>query len=96
MLWTHLSSSLIRAQLSGKPVIVGGDPKGRGVVGAASDEARKFGIHSAMPMAEGVRLCPEAIILPVRIERYVEISQTRIFQSHRGHREHRDISICNF
>jgi len=62
-------------QLKGKPVIVGGNPKGRGVVSAASYEARKFGVHSAMPMAQAIRLCPHAIVLPVRMERYVQVSQ---------------------
>jgi len=62
-------------RLLGKAVIVGGDPKGRGVVSAASYEARPFGVHSAMPMAQAVRRCPQAIILPVRMERYVEVSQ---------------------
>ena len=62
-------------EYKGQPVIVGGNPKGRGVVSAASYEARKFGIHSAMPMAQAVRLCPHAIVLPVRMERYVQVSQ---------------------
>jgi len=61
--------------LLGKPVIVGGDPKQRGVVSAASYEARKFGVHSAMPMSQAIRLCPNAIVLPVRMKRYVELSQ---------------------
>ena len=61
--------------LIGKAVIVGGDPKKRGVVSAASYEARKFGVHSAMPMSQAVRLCPGAIVLPVRMERYAELSQ---------------------
>ena len=61
--------------LAGKPVIVGGDPKGRSVVSAASYEARKCGIHSAMPMAKAVRLCPDARVLPVRMARYVAVSE---------------------
>lgn len=61
--------------LIGKPLIVGGDPRQRGVVSAASYEARKFGVHSAMPMSQAIRLCPNAVVLPVRMERYVEISQ---------------------
>lgn len=66
---------LDKPELAGKPVIVGGDPRSRGVVSAASYEARRYGIHSAMPMAQAVRLCPKAIVLPGRMERYVEISQ---------------------
>lgn len=68
--------------LKGKPVIVGGSPTGRGVVSAASYEARKFGVHSAMPMVLAVKLCPQAIVLPVRMERYVEVSQAihKIFE----------------
>lgn len=62
-------------KLAGKPVIVGGDPKGRGVVSAASYEARKFGVRSAMPMALAIKLCPQAIVLPVRMERYARVSQ---------------------
>ena len=61
--------------LAGKAVIVGGDPKKRSVVSAASYEARKFGVHSAMPMSQAIRLCPNAIVLPVRMERYAELSQ---------------------
>ncbi len=61
--------------LIGKAVIVGGDPKQRGVVSAASYEAREFGVHSAMPMSKAIRLCPKAIVLPVRMKRYVELSQ---------------------
>jgi len=69
------TEQLDNPELVGKPVIVGGDPKQRGVVSAASYEARKFGVHSAMPMSQAMRLCPNAIVLPVRMERYAELSQ---------------------
>ena len=64
-----------RPELRGKPVLVGGDPRGRGVVAAASYEARPFGCHSAMPMAKAVRLCPQTVVVPPRFERYAEISR---------------------
>jgi len=60
-------------ELLGLPVIVGG-PSRRGVVCAASYEARPFGVRSAMPMYEARRRCPEAVVLPVRMSRYKEIS----------------------
>lgn len=59
----------------GKPVIVGGSPEGRGVVAAASYEVRKFGVHSAMPAAKAVRLCPHAIFVKPRFEVYRKVSQ---------------------
>ncbi len=58
----------------GKPVIVGGS-KERGVVSSASYEARKFDIHSAQPMAQARRRCPNGIFLPVRMSRYKEVSK---------------------
>jgi DNA polymerase-4 len=66
-------------ELRGKPVLVGGSPEGRGVVSTASYEARPFGCHSAMPMAQALRLCPQAIVVPPRIERYAEVSR-RVFE----------------
>ena len=69
------AEQLDNPDLAGKAVIVGGNPKKRGVVSAASYEARKFGVHSAMPMSQAIRLCPDAIVLPVRMERYAELSQ---------------------
>jgi DNA polymerase-4 len=59
--------------LKGKPVIVGGDMR-RGVVSAASYEARAFGVHSAMPLFQARRLCPNGVFLRGRMERYVEVS----------------------
>ncbi len=52
--------------LIGKPVVVGGSPDGRGVVSSASYEARQFGIHSAMPMAQAVKACPDLVIVNSR------------------------------
>ena len=61
--------------LQDKPVLVGGSPEQRGVVAACSYKAREFGIHSAMPMYQALRLCPKAIVMPVRMSRYVELSK---------------------
>jgi DNA polymerase-4 len=62
-----------RPELKGKPLIVGGTG-GRGVVAAASYAVRCFGVHSAMPMAEALRRCPDAICVPPRMARYQEVS----------------------
>ena len=61
--------------LYGKPVIVGGTSK-RGVVCAASYEARKYGVRSAMPLFQAHKLCPQGVYLPVRMARYQELSRS--------------------
>ncbi len=61
--------------LRGLPVVVGGSPTGRGVIAAASYEARKFGIHSAMPSSQAVRLCPEVIFVKTRMDHYAKVSK---------------------
>lgn len=61
-------------ELRGKPIVIGQSL--RGVAAAASYEARKFGVHSAMPIAQAKRLCPQAIFLPGRMKRYKEVSNT--------------------
>ena len=62
-----------RPELKGKPLIVGGTG-GRGVVAAASYAVRRFGVHSAMPMTEALRRCPDAVCIPPRMARYQEVS----------------------
>jgi len=74
-------------EFRGKPVIVGADPengKGRGVVSAASYEARKYNVHSALPISQAFRRCPHGIFLPVRGDRYAQVSRNimSIFQTY--------------
>ena len=60
--------------LRGRPVAVGGSPTSRGVVCAASYEARKFGVRSAIPMSRAVRLCPDLVVVPPNFRKYGEVS----------------------
>jgi len=71
-------------QLRGQPVVIGGDPSGRGVVAAASYEARAYGIRSALPAAKAIRLCPHAIFIRPDFSRYTAESE-RIFEIFRGY-----------
>ena len=65
-----------KPELRGLPVAVGGSPTQRGVVAAASYEARAFGVRSAMPMARAVRLCPSLVIVRPDFQRYRAASQS--------------------
>lgn len=66
---------LDKPELRGRPVVVGGPPESRGVVAAASYEARAYGIHSAMPMRTALRLCPQAVRVSPRFQRYADMSK---------------------
>ena len=67
---------LRRPELAGRPVVIGGhgDPRERGVVSTASYEAREYGIHSGMPLRTALRLCPQAVFLPVDFHEYLRVS----------------------
>ncbi len=72
-----------RPELRGRPVAVGGSPAGRGVVAAASYEARAFGVRSAIPMARAVRLCPDLLIVRPDMQKYRAVSQ-QVFEIFRS------------
>src|SRR6266511_2698142 len=64
-----------RPELRGRPVIVGGEPEGRGVVSSATYEARAYGVRSAMPLAEARRRCPDAVFLRGDFAYYGELAR---------------------
>jgi len=70
-------------ELRGRPVAVGGRPESRGVVAAASYEARKFGVRSAIPMSRAVRLCPHLVVVPPSFAKYRAVSQ-QVFEIFRS------------
>ena len=72
-----------RPELRGRPVVVGGSPESRGVVAAASYEARRHGVRSAMPMSRAMRLCPDLTIVPPDFPKYRAVS-TQVFALYRG------------
>jgi DNA polymerase-4 len=72
-----------RPELRGRPVAVGGRPESRGVVAAASYEARKFGVRSAIPMARAIRLCPQLVVVPPDFSKYRAVSQ-QVFAIYRS------------
>mgnify|MGYP001481531136 CR=1 FL=1 len=67
---------ILDPSLEGKPVIVGADPHGRGVISACSYEARKFGLHSAMPIGRAYKLCPNGVYLKGHYSEYVHYSKS--------------------
>lgn len=66
---------LLDSSIAGLPILVGGDPRGRGVVSSASYAARAFGVRSAMPMSTALRLCPDAVVIRGHYEAYGEYSR---------------------
>ena len=80
--------------LRGLPVAVGGSPEHRGVVAAASYEARAFGVRSAIPMARAVRLCPSLVIVRPDFTRYRAASQA-VFEARQRHRQRTDLLLLS-
>jgi len=72
-----------RPELRGQPLVVGGSPDSRGVVAAASYEARKYGVRSAIPMSRAVRLCPSLVIIRPNFSKYRAVSQ-QVFEIFRS------------
>src|SRR5512133_674945 len=66
---------LRQPDLRGKPFAVGGRPEERGVVSSCSYAARQFGVHSAMPMGQAMRLCPNLLVIPTHFSDYREMSE---------------------
>jgi DNA polymerase-4 len=79
--------------LQGKAVIVGALPGHRGVVSSCSYEARRFGVRSAMPVSQAARRCPQGVFVPVRMKRYLEVSQAVMRILERFSPDFRQISI---
>ncbi|MHA6915784.1 DNA polymerase IV [Ralstonia pseudosolanacearum] len=71
-------------RLVGRPLAVGGRPERRGVVATCNYEARKFGIHSAMPMAQAVKRCPDLLIVPPAMDKYRQVAR-QIFAIYQGY-----------
>ena len=81
LIWMHFSrpsNNWIIQNIKGHPVIVGG-LSSRGVVATCSYEARKFGVHSAMPISRAKKLCPDGIYVYPRMDRYKEVSHQIFF-----------------
>ena len=95
------SRSSATRRLRGKAFAVGGRPESRGVVASASYMARKFGVHSAMPMAQAVRLCPDLLVVPPNFAAYRAASQQVMAAAPRAHAagradlDRRGVSRCD-
>src|SRR5207249_11007180 len=85
---------LFDPSLQGKPVVVGGQRHERGVVSAASYEARKFGVHSAMPLRTAAKLCPQAIFVDGHPDRYRDCSERVYSEEHTSELQSRFDLVC--